>query len=185
MTDGVQVDPIKAEFNISELEYLTSAKGNQWPGSAGRRPGARVILEDDSTIRTPGRRRHQSAGRPRTGTIAVVGSFPNPGISCGGPVGKIRAASMSGRSAPRTGAGLNEIPGVVPGRRGPTATARSTFATCNVDNSRHELIVERGLQAGEGDRRGFARVDRACGSTRNPPRSDPRIPRPGVASEGR
>jgi len=30
MTTVSQVDPIKAEFNVSELEYMTSAKGNQW-----------------------------------------------------------------------------------------------------------------------------------------------------------
>src|SRR2546425_4816798 len=30
MTTVSQVDPIKAQFNVSELEYLTSAKGTQW-----------------------------------------------------------------------------------------------------------------------------------------------------------
>jgi len=75
MTTVSQVDPIKAEFNISELEYLTSAKGNQWAGQRrARRPGAEVVLEDEDY--------------PHPGVVAPALAGPT---DCPWPMSDIRA----------------------------------------------------------------------------------------------
>ena len=163
MTTVSQVDPIKAEFNISELEYLTSAKGNQWARPAqGDDPVLELILEDDSTYPHPGG--VVAINRqvdPRTGTIAVVGSFPNPGnLLRPGQYGKIRAAVDVRKGALLVPVrALNEIQGsyqvgVVDGDG--KVDVRNVQCGQQVAN---ELIVERGLQAGEKVIvEGFARV---------------------------
>jgi len=163
MTTVSQVDPIKAEFNISELEYLTSAKGNQWarPGEGGDAV-LQLKLEDDSTYPHPGK--VVAINRqvdPRTGTIAVVGSFPNPGnLLRPGQYGKIRAAVDVRKGALLVPVrALNEIQGsyqvgVVDGDG--KVDVRNVQCGQQVAN---ELIVERGLQAGEKVIvEGFARV---------------------------
>jgi len=93
MTTVSQVDPIKAQFNISESEYLHSAQGNHWlePGQSGS--PLDLIFEDGSVYPHPGKvivvNRQVS---PQTGTIAVQGSFPNPGnILRPGQYAKVRA----------------------------------------------------------------------------------------------
>jgi membrane fusion protein (multidrug efflux system) len=90
-----QVDPIKAQFNISEVEYLKSAKGNGWAEPArGDDPVLDLILDDGSTY--PQHGTVVAINRqvdPRTGTIAVLGAFPNPGnLLRPGQYGKVRAA---------------------------------------------------------------------------------------------
>jgi len=95
-----------------------------------------LILEDDSTYPHPGG--VVAINRqvdPRTGTIAVVGSFPNPGnLLRPGQYGKIRAAVDVRKGALLVPVrALNEIQGRTRSAWS-TATARSTFATCNVDN---------------------------------------------------
>src|SRR6266436_10106437 len=191
MTTVSQVDPIKAEFNISELEYLTSAKGNQWAEPAhGGEPVLELILEDDSPYPHGGN--VVAINRqvdPRTGTIAVVGSFPNPGnLLRPGQYGKIRAAIDVRKGALLVPVrALNEIQGsyqvgVVDGDG--KVDVRNVQCGQQVAN---ELIVERGLQAGEKVIvEGFARVrpgmrvsakPAAFGSTDSAA--------PGAASEGR
>jgi RND family efflux transporter MFP subunit len=95
MTTVSQVDPIKAQFNISETEYLHSAEGNHWaePGR-GTEPTLELILDDGSLYTHRGTvvvtNRQVNA---QTGTIGLQGSFPNPGgLLRPGQYAKVRAA---------------------------------------------------------------------------------------------
>ena len=191
MTTVSQVDPIKAQFNVSELEYLTSAKGTQWAEPAhGEEPVLELILEDGSTYPHGGT--VVAINRqvdPRTGTIEVLGAFPNPGnLLRPGQYGKIGATVEVRKGALLVPVrAINEIQGsyqvgVVDGDG--KVDVRNVQCGQQVAN---ELIVERGLQAGEKVIvEGFARVrpgmrvsakPAAFGSTDSAA--------PGVASEGR
>src|SRR5437016_543109 len=190
MTTVSQVDPIKPEFNVSELEYLTSAKGTQWAEPAHEEPVLELILEDGSTYPHGGT--VVAINRqvdPRTGTIEVLGAFPNPGnLLRPGQYGKIGATVEVRKGALLVPVrALNEIQGsyqigVVDGDG--KVGIRTVQPGEQVVN---ELIVERGLQAGEKVIvEGFARIrpgmlvratPAAFGSTDSAA--------PGVASEGR
>ncbi len=95
LTTVSQVSPIKVYFPISEQEYLRIANR---PGTAdllsrASRIPLELILADGSTYRYPGRilffDRHVD---PQTGTIRLVGAFPNPGnILRPGQYARIRA----------------------------------------------------------------------------------------------
>jgi membrane fusion protein (multidrug efflux system) len=95
MTTVSQVDPIKVQFNISETEYLRSAGGNHWaePG-VGAEPTLELVLDDGSVY--PRRGTVVVTNRQvnlQTGTIALQGSFPNPGnLLRPGQYAKVRAA---------------------------------------------------------------------------------------------
>ncbi len=102
MTTVSQVDPIKAQFNISEVEYLRSVQGNRWveAGESAERT-LQLILADGSVYSHRGvvivinRQVDQ-----RTGTIAIQGSFPNPGnVLRPGQYGKVRAAINTRKNA--------------------------------------------------------------------------------------
>jgi len=95
MTTVSLVDPVKAQFNISEREYLESMQGNHWAEPArGDDPRLQLILENGTV--------YPHAGtvvivnrqfNPQTGTIAIQGSFPNPGnLLRPGQYARIRAA---------------------------------------------------------------------------------------------
>jgi membrane fusion protein (multidrug efflux system) len=169
MTTVSQVDPIKAEFNISELDYLRSATGTHWAdpehgaGPAhGEEPVLELMLEDGSTYPHGGivvaiNRQVD----PRTGTIAMLGAFPNPGnLLRPGQYGKIRAAIETRRGALLVPVrALNEIQGsyqigVVDG------DGKVDVRTVQIgEQVANELIVERGVQAKEKVIvEGFARV---------------------------
>jgi RND family efflux transporter MFP subunit len=95
MTTVSQVDPIKAQFNISETEYLHSAGGNHWAEPVrGGEPTLELILDDGSVY--PHRGTVVVTNRQvnvQTGTIALQGSFPNPGnLLRPGQYAKVRAA---------------------------------------------------------------------------------------------
>jgi membrane fusion protein (multidrug efflux system) len=102
MTTVSQVDPIKAQFNISETEYLRSAQGNHWaePGETAD-PVLELILESGTVY--PHRGAVIVTNRQvnlQTGTIAIQGSFPNPGnVLRPGQYGKIRAAISTRKNA--------------------------------------------------------------------------------------
>ena len=163
MTTVSQVDPIKAEFNISELEYLKSAKSTHWADPTyGDDRALELILDDDSSYPHGGK--VVAINRqvdPRTGTIAVLGSFPNPGtLLRPGQYGKIRAAVDVRKQALLVPVrALNEIQGsyqvgVVDGDG--KVDVRSVQVGQQIAN---ELIVERGLQPREKVIvEGFARV---------------------------
>ena len=95
MTTVSQVDPIKVQFNIAEVEYLRSAEGSHWaePGR-GAEPALELVLDDGSVY--PHRGTVVVTNRqvnPQTGTLAIQGAFPNPGnILRPGQYAKVRAA---------------------------------------------------------------------------------------------
>lgn len=83
LTSVSRVNPIKVYFPISEPEYLSLAGGtaSRWAGLLSRAGSAslQLILSDGSTY--PYRGRILFADRqvdPQTGTIQIVGTFPNP-----------------------------------------------------------------------------------------------------------
>ena len=102
MTTVSQVDPIKVQFNISEVEYLQSAQGNRWVEvGESAEPTLQVILADGSVYSRRGvvivinRQVDQ-----RTGTIAIQGSVPNPGnVLRPGQYAKVRAAIKTRKNA--------------------------------------------------------------------------------------
>jgi membrane fusion protein (multidrug efflux system) len=95
MTTVSQVDPIKAQFNISESEYLRSARGNHWVEPAESAESVLELILDDGSV-YPHRGAVVVTNRqvnPQTGTIAVQGAFPNPGnILRPGQYAKVKAA---------------------------------------------------------------------------------------------
>lgn len=102
MTTVSQVDPIKAQFNISEVEYLRATQSNRWveAGESAARNLA-IILADGSVyphrgvVITVNRQVDQ-----RTGTIAIQGSFPNPGnVLRPGQYAKVRAPVTTQKNA--------------------------------------------------------------------------------------
>jgi membrane fusion protein (multidrug efflux system) len=102
MTTVSQVDPIKVQFNIAEIEYLRSAAGSHWaePGRSAE-PTLELILDDGSVY--PHRGTVVVTNRqvnPQTGTIAIQGVFPNPGnILRPGQYAKVRAAVETRKEA--------------------------------------------------------------------------------------
>jgi len=164
MTTVSQVDPIKASFNISEAEYLRSARGNHWAEPArGDNPILELILDDGSVY--PPRGTVVVTNRqvdPRTGTITLQGAFPNPGnVLRPGQYGKVRAAIETRKGAlvvPQRA--ISELQGsyqvgvVSPDGK---VDLRSVHAGEQVGNQL--VVVEDGLQAGEKVIvEGFARV---------------------------
>jgi len=103
MTTVSQVDPIKVQFNLSEIEYLHSVQGNKrWveAGESGER-NLQLMLADGTVYPHPGvvivinRQVDQ-----QTGTIAVQGAFPNPGnVLRPGQYAKVRAALNTRKNA--------------------------------------------------------------------------------------
>jgi len=97
-----QVDPIKVEFSINEVEYLDSQQGNHWAEPGLRDvPPLELILQNGSIY--PSRGSVHAVNRqfsPQTGTITVQGSFPNPGkILRPGQYGRVRAAVETQKNA--------------------------------------------------------------------------------------
>jgi membrane fusion protein (multidrug efflux system) len=97
-----KVDPINARFTLPERDYLTYAKRNEERTSrAGVNLPIELVLADGSV--------HPHTGRfvfvdravdPRTGTILLEASFPNPGgIVRPGQYARVRAAVDLKRSA--------------------------------------------------------------------------------------
>jgi len=163
MTTVSQVDPIKAQFNISENEYLRSARGNHWvEPTESAEPILELILDDGSVY--PQRGAVVVANRqvnPQTGTIAIQGAFPNPGnILRPGQYAKVRAAVETRKGAllvPQRA--VNELQGAY--QIGVVASdakvdVRTVRAGEQVGN---QWIIEQGLQPGEKVVvEGFARV---------------------------
>jgi RND family efflux transporter MFP subunit len=83
------VDPIKANFTVSEQEYLSLARAD-----AFHRLQLQLVLADGTTHSQPGR--FSFADRqvdPATGAIQLTGLFPNPGNTLRpGQYAKVRAA---------------------------------------------------------------------------------------------
>jgi len=144
-----------------------------------------LILEDDSTYRTRGRRRHQSQVDRRTGTIAWWDrsrsrQSPAPASTEDSGCRDVRKERSSYR------AGLNEIQGSY---QSAWSTADGKVDVRNVQCGQqvaNELIVERGLQAGEKVIvEGFARVRRHAGQRETRAFGSTDSAAPGVSSGGR
>jgi membrane fusion protein (multidrug efflux system) len=98
LTTVSQLDPIKVNFPISEIEYLRFAsriRERQQGGNPNDGPGLDLILADGSTYSERGR--FNVAGlavATTTGTIDVQGVFPNPeNLLRPGQFVKVRAAT--------------------------------------------------------------------------------------------
>ena len=153
LTTVSQVDPIKAEFSINEVEYLNSQQGNHWaePGLRDD-PPLELILQNGSIY--PHKGSVHAVNRqfsPQTGTITVQGSFPNPGrILRPGQYARVRAAVDTQKNAsliPQRA--INELQGNyqvgVVGADGKLAI-RTVRTTGQVGTM---AIVAEGLSAGE------------------------------------
>ena len=83
LTSVSQVNPIKAYFPISEQEYLRMTDGAapgrvDWLTHASRIP-LQLILADGTTHSYPGKIVFADRQvNPQTGTIQIIGEFPNP-----------------------------------------------------------------------------------------------------------
>jgi RND family efflux transporter MFP subunit len=83
LTAVSQVNPVKVYFPISEQEYLRMADGTapgsvDWMTHASRHP-LELLLADGSTYSYRGKIAFSDRQvNPQTGTIQIVGEFPNP-----------------------------------------------------------------------------------------------------------
>jgi len=94
LTTVSSVDPIKVEFPISEQEYLRAAPRLNLEAEEGHGRAALELVFQDGTV-------YQEKGRAivlnrqvdvKTGTITVLGEFPNPGnLLRPGQYAKVRA----------------------------------------------------------------------------------------------
>jgi RND family efflux transporter MFP subunit len=104
-----RVDPLRVQFNLSEQEYLRHRRhagegAEKSGGAAGGGPslGAlRLVLADGSVFPYPGRLIFTDRQVDiKTGTIAAVGLFPNPGnFLRPGQYGRVRAETGLARGA--------------------------------------------------------------------------------------
>jgi len=194
MTTVSQVDPIKVQFNISENEYLRSARGNHWAEPAeSAEPILELILDDGSVY--PHRGAVIVANRqvnPQTGTIAIQGAFPNAGnILRPGQYAKVRAAVETRKGALLVSQrAVNELQGayqVAVVASDGKADVRTVRAGEQVGN---QWIIEEGLHPDEKVVvEGFARV-RPGMAVRASPASDgstasPTAPTAAAPSPGR
>jgi len=104
MTTVSQVDPMKVYFSPSEREALEwGTRGGQLDAASGavRKGMLRLILSDGSEYPYPGDPLLQDRNiDPRTGTLQVVGVFPNPkGALRPGQYARVRAETRTRRGA--------------------------------------------------------------------------------------
>ncbi len=141
------LDPIKANFTVSEQEYLSLARAD-----ALQRLELHLVLADGTTYPQPGR--FSFADRqvdPTTGAIRLTGVFPNPGNTLRpGQFAKVRAAVGVHRGAllvPQRA--VNDTQGTYSvAVVDPKNTIR--FALVKVgDRVGSDWIVEEGLKPGE------------------------------------
>jgi RND family efflux transporter MFP subunit len=106
LTTVSQVDPIKAYFPLSEQEYLRIAGRINGPGTSSKLWGSdaaslTLVLADGSVY--PQRGRFLAADRdidPKTGTIRISATFPNPGRTLRpGQYGRVRAETNTVENA--------------------------------------------------------------------------------------
>ncbi|MDE3136026.1 MAG: efflux RND transporter periplasmic adaptor subunit [Acidobacteriota bacterium] len=102
LTAVSQVDPIKVYFPVNEQEYLRMARGRKGPnGLGGFGQSLQLTLADGSVY--PYRGRILFSAREvnqQTGTIRLVGSFPNPrNLLRPGQYARIRALTETVKNA--------------------------------------------------------------------------------------
>ena len=157
LTTVSQVDPIKVYFPIAEQEYLKvsgltkTVRGDGWmkQGSATQ---LKLLLADGSLYTHPGRVYFTDRQvDPKTGTIRVVATFPNPGtLLRPGQFGRVQAVKETARGAvlvPQRAIwelqGRYQIAVVGPDNR---VSLRSVKVGTRVDTL---WVIESGLQPGE------------------------------------
>ena len=106
LTTVSKVDPIKVYFPISEQEYMRFSRGSQKSSGGGAQTSASALelqLELSDGTKYPHKGKVIFVDRqvdPQTGTIRLVGAFPNPGnILRPGQFGRVHAATAVNRSA--------------------------------------------------------------------------------------
>jgi len=95
-----RVDPLRVLFNVSEQDYLRF-RGAGEAGTAPRIGELELVLADGTVFPHRGRVIFTDRGVDvKTGTIGVVGAFPNPGnVLRPGQYGKVRAETSVERGA--------------------------------------------------------------------------------------
>ena len=104
LTSVSQVNPVKAYFSISEQEYLAMSdriRGTMDILSASNREPLQLTLANNSIYPQEGKIVFTDRQvDPNTGTIRIVGAFPNPGnVLRPGQYAKIRALTANNASA--------------------------------------------------------------------------------------
>ncbi len=155
LTTVSKIDPIKVYFTASEQSYL--AYRHEYTNATERAAHEKelqlqLILADGSVFPHPGK--FSFAGRevnPTTGTIQLVGIFPNPGFTLRpGQFARVRAMTQLRRDAI-----------TVPARA--VSELQGSYQVAVVDNQEHvhlqsvsvgeqvgsDWLIERGLRAGE------------------------------------
>jgi len=97
-----RVDPLRVQWNLSEQEYLRYRERSQAdPATAQRIGQLELVLSDGTTFPHPGRLIFTDRQVDvKTGTIAAVGLFPNPGnLLRPGQYAKVRAETGVERGA--------------------------------------------------------------------------------------
>ena len=99
LTTVSSIDPIRANFTISETDYLRFAAGAK--ARANAQLPLDLILSDGSVFPQKGRTViFDRAVDTKTGTIAVVAEFPNPrGLLRPGQFGRVRGAATTAENA--------------------------------------------------------------------------------------
>jgi membrane fusion protein (multidrug efflux system) len=150
LTTVALIDPIYAQFNPSEQEYLRWQAGRK--GELARRPNFELILSDGQVH--PHRGTAEIVGLevdPTTGTIPVRATFPNPGnVLRPGQYGKVRVpvvvkqgALLVPQRAVRDLQGIYQV-GVV--ASGDTVAMRTVQVGERVGTL---WLIEKGLQPGD------------------------------------
>jgi RND family efflux transporter MFP subunit len=155
LTTVSQTDPIKVYFSLSEQEYLRDADRINAGGDGRGQPwqtNLELILADGTTYDKPGH--YLAADRqvdPKTGTIRISATFPNPGNRLRpGQYGRVRAetrivndALLVPQRAVQETQGAFQIRVVAPDNK------VSTRAVKIGDRIGSRAIVEDGLKPGE------------------------------------
>jgi RND family efflux transporter MFP subunit len=158
LTTVSQIDPVKVYFPLSEQEYLRTT-GSATPGGGSRsgqlfkeNTGLTLILADGTTYDKTGK--FLAADRqvdPRTGTIRISATFPNPGNRLRpGQYGRVRAETRTVPNAllvPQRA--LQEVQGAFQLRVVSEDNKVNTRPVKVGDRIGSRAIVEDGLKPGE------------------------------------
>jgi RND family efflux transporter MFP subunit len=157
LTTVSQIDPVKVYFPLSEQEYLRTTEAMKAAsGQSGQlfkeNAGLTLILADGSTYDKTGK--FLAADRqvdPRTGTIRISATFPNPGNRLRpGQYGRVRAETRVVPDAllvPQRA--LNEVQGAFQVRVVSADNKVSTRPVKVGDRLGSRAIIEDGLKPGE------------------------------------
>ena len=155
LTTVSQISPIKAYFPVSEQEYLRMA-GPLNDGGSGQqawgKAGLELLLSDGSVY--PKKGSFLAADRevdPKTGTIRMSATFPNPGnILRPGQYGRVRATTrtlVDARLVPQRA--VSELQGGYQVRVVGSDNRLATRTVTVGDQAGRLIVVSSGLETGE------------------------------------